>query len=42
MVEYRKLFLDEIKSLFLYLVEFSEDKFMLSNEYLDCTIDGPD
>lgn len=34
MVKYRKLFLDEIKSLFLYLVKFLDDGSMLSKEYL--------
>lgn len=35
MVKYRKSFLDEIKSLLLYLVEFSEDEFILPKEYLN-------
>lgn len=43
MVEYRKSFLDEIKSLLLYLVEFSEDKSMLPKEYPNnYVVDGSD
>lgn len=41
MVEYKRLFLDEIKSLFLYLVKFSEGKSMLIQKYPnDCAIDS--
>ncbi len=43
MVEYRKSFLDEMKSLLPYLVEFSENGSMLPKEYLDdCIVGGPD
>lgn len=38
MVEYKKLFLDEIKSLFLNLVEFSENESMLPKKYPDYQI----
>lgn len=38
MVEYKKPFLDEIKSLLLYLVEFSENESMLPKKYPDYQI----
>lgn len=42
-VEYRKLFLDKLKSLLPYLMEFSKDRSMLPQEYPDdYIIDGPD
>ena len=38
-MEYQKTFLEEIKSLLLYFVEFEEDNKILSKEYLsDCAI----
>ena len=42
MVEYKEEFLDEIKKLLPYLVEFSEDGSMISKEYpKDCAVGGP-
>ena len=42
MVEYRQIFLEEMKSLLPYLVEFREDSTMISKEYLDdCAVGGP-
>ena len=41
-VEYREEFLDEMKKLLPYLVEFSEDGSMISKEYPeDCAVGGP-
>ena len=41
-VEYREKFLDEMKKLLPYLVEFSEDGSMISKEYPeDCAVGGP-
>lgn len=41
MIEYKKSFLDKIKSLLPYLVRFSEDESMLPKEYSDdCVVDG--
>lgn len=42
-VEYRETFLDEMKSLLPYFVEFSDDGSMLPKTYPeDCAIAGPD
>lgn len=42
-VDYRELFLKEMKGLLPYLVEFSKDGSILPKEYLkDCTVGGPD
>lgn len=35
MIEYKKSFWNEMKSLFLYIVEFSKDRSMLSKAYLN-------
>ncbi len=35
MVEYKETFLSKIKSLLLYFVEFSDNRFILSKVYLD-------
>ena len=40
MIKYRKSFVDKMKSLFLYLVEFFKDGSMLSKEYLNHCIVG--
>lgn len=43
MAEYRKSFLDEIKSLLLYLVKFSEYGSILPKKYPDnCIVDSSD
>lgn len=43
MVKYKKSFLDKTKSLFPYLVKFSEDEFILPKEYHnDYTVGGSD
>ena len=42
MLEYREIFLEEIKSLLPYLVEFREDGTMILKEYPDdCVVRGP-
>ena len=42
MVEYKETFLDEMKALLLYFVEFSKDRSTLSKDYLeDCAVGGP-
>lgn len=42
-VESRKSFLDKMKSLLPYFVEFSENGLMVSKEYPnDCVVSGPD
>ena len=42
-IEYRETFLNEMKSLLLYFVEFLEDGTMVSKEYLsDCEVGGPE
>lgn len=40
MIEYKKLFLDEIKSFLPYLVKFFEDGSILSKEYLSDYVVG--
>lgn len=43
LVEYKKSFLDKIKLLFLYLVEFSKDEFILPKEYPNnCAVNSSD
>ena len=43
MMKYRKTFLDEMKSLLLYLVEFSDNGSIVSKEYPnDCVVKGLD
>lgn len=40
-VEYRRIFLEEMKALLPYIVEFEEDGTILSKEYPDdCTVGG--
>ena len=42
MVEYREEFLDEIKKLLSYLVEFFKDGSIILKKYLkDCPVGGP-
>ena len=42
MVKYRETFLDEMKALLPYFVEFSEDGSILPKVYLkDCAVSGP-
>ena len=42
-IEYREIFLDEIKSLLPYFVEFPDDGSMLPKTYPeDCAVGGPD
>lgn len=42
-VEYRETFLEEMKSLLPYFVQFEEDGKILPKEYAsDCAIEGPD
>lgn len=41
MVEYKKTFLDKMKALFLYFVEFNKNRLILSKDYLkDYIVDG--
>ena len=43
MIKYRETFLNEMKSLLPYFVEFFEDGTMVLKEYLDdCAVDRPD
>lgn len=43
LIKYKILLLNEMKSLFLYLVEFFENKFMLPKKYLnDCIVSSLD
>ena len=42
-VEYREIFLEEMKSLLLYSVKFEEDIRILPKKYLsNCVVGGPD
>ena len=42
MLEYREAFLDEMKALLSYFVEFDEDRSILPEEYSEnCTVGGP-
>lgn len=42
MIKYKKIFLDKIKTLFLYFVEFSKNKSILSKVYpKNYVINGP-
>lgn len=43
MIDYRELFLDEMKAILPYFVEFSKDRSILPKKYpKDCMVDGPD
>ena len=43
MVQYKKTFLEEMKSLLSYFVEFSNDRSILPKIYLEyCAVGGPD
>lgn len=43
MIEYQEIFLNKMKSLLIYFMEFFEDSTMVPKEYLDdCAVGRPD